>query len=743
MDDGFPPPPSMSHPGIVALDITDKFASAVKTLPPGQIVKDGHFTLFESVSALEIMDPKMDSGCLEEGESLDEEYDTARDLLPEEVLGIIDQLLCLELTSSHQDGLAPRLPFVADHFDQRLCGGASEGSQRASELDDILRDSASQAKQPKFLFVLRAYCAGMLRGCHCVNEVVKDELYYEEEDFVTNTYDRNFLSHIEMAEVIALLQATRADLRELSNDVPKDLALALDLRLELRIAFLRAMELFPLRKSNPDSLKMPWIQMKELMKHFKKQHALAKAVPEAFSTKMQRRLASTMPPRPIVHLSFDDTYTHFEQMFQDGKDAMDVLKYVDPQSLLHFVSTFQARNPQPLVFIRTMTQGLLFKDMIVLGHHSIRRILDDDLAIVVLPSARQLDPANDTIEVPTDPRHQLAVQMETFRQRAAECYLDLYRIFCQNRCRVRRTLCHSIQQWDHLQADVEEIDGLLQVCLDEKSLTTSMGNIGHSLPLSSWAYLYKLRQMEWIVQLGFELDVYQPDELAGMYWYLNYLAKTRAQHGDRIKTFVLREFTAAQESPAWSQTKERNYTRSIAYIRVTMLDAACTWEFADGLCCLYTVLQRLNLVKTPSRPYSNDEQRYEIRMKPFVNIGLPQLPSFDDFTKATAQPETSITELLKYAENAVGGAKKGYEALSRMNDLQTFSVGCHDRWLANIKGCQKSTIFAGLAITTLQKAIETEGENAADLKLKVELPQPGKGYHDWWIVPKLTPKSES
>lgn len=156
----------------------------------------------------------------------------------------------------------------------------------------------------------------------------------QEEDFVTNTYDRNFLSHIEVTEVIALLQATRAELRELSNGVPKDLALALDLRLELRIAFLRAMELFPLRKSNPDSLKMPWIQMKELMKHFKKQHELAKPVPEAFSTKMQRRLASTMPPRPIVHLSFDDTYTHFEQMFQDGKDAMDVLKYVDPQSLL-------------------------------------------------------------------------------------------------------------------------------------------------------------------------------------------------------------------------------------------------------------------------------------------------------------------------------------------------------------------------------------------------------------------------
>lgn len=43
------------------------------------------------------MDPKMDSGYLEEGESLDEEYDVTRNLLPQEVLGIIDQLLCLEV----------------------------------------------------------------------------------------------------------------------------------------------------------------------------------------------------------------------------------------------------------------------------------------------------------------------------------------------------------------------------------------------------------------------------------------------------------------------------------------------------------------------------------------------------------------------------------------------------------------------------------------------------------------------
>ena len=43
------------------------------------------------------MDHKMDSGFLEPGECLEDDYDVLRELLPEEVLGIMDQLLCYEV----------------------------------------------------------------------------------------------------------------------------------------------------------------------------------------------------------------------------------------------------------------------------------------------------------------------------------------------------------------------------------------------------------------------------------------------------------------------------------------------------------------------------------------------------------------------------------------------------------------------------------------------------------------------
>ena len=44
------------------------------------------------------MDPKMDSGCVRDGDELEVRYNVARPLLPEEVLGIMDQLLCHEVS---------------------------------------------------------------------------------------------------------------------------------------------------------------------------------------------------------------------------------------------------------------------------------------------------------------------------------------------------------------------------------------------------------------------------------------------------------------------------------------------------------------------------------------------------------------------------------------------------------------------------------------------------------------------
>lgn len=52
------------------------------------------------------MDPKMDSGYLAPGETLEDDYDVLKPLLPEEVIGIMDQMLCLEVSYSQHAGFS-------------------------------------------------------------------------------------------------------------------------------------------------------------------------------------------------------------------------------------------------------------------------------------------------------------------------------------------------------------------------------------------------------------------------------------------------------------------------------------------------------------------------------------------------------------------------------------------------------------------------------------------------------------
>lgn len=741
----FPPPPpppplvDTKSSGVIAVDITAKFSEAVKTLAPGELVKDGFFTLFESVAALEIMDPKMDSGCVQSEEDLEELYDVSRPLLPEEVLGIMDQLLCHEMAWHLGYPLSQTL-FTSVYVESLLMP-----RPRNIEQADFVRDAPDGSSQNPMLTILRAYCLGMLKACGYVNDRIISEHFYEEEDFVTNTYSRNLLAGIPTDAIRETLLEAQNLVSSLSETLGDDMSKALARRLKLRYFFLDATECLE-HIREPELARKPWEEAVALLPDIKASHGLGKAVDEAFSAKLQRKLASTMPPRPIVQIGFDDAFGHLSRLFKDGSELIGVLNYTDSQCLLNFVCSFQAKKPQPLVYVRTLLQTFLFNEMEFLGSMSIRQIMDDDLSIVAMPANPRLDRANDEIEVVKDPRFVMSQQMELFRQRAAQPFLDVLRTFCQNRCRVRRTLCHIIRDWENLQVDAEEIDQIIQARTKERPMVQTSPVDGspiesYSLPLSSWTYLYKLRMMEWIVQLGFELEVYQADEFAGMYWYLNYLAKWRLQHTERIQQFIKQRVDEARES---SQVPDiaaiRQLERSEAFIRLSMLDAIVTWELSDALSCLYTVLARLGLVKAPPRPYSNNELRYELRMRPFAPIGLPALPTFDVFTAGTEQPEVSTPEILEYADKALTGAKRGFERFVSRNFTaqDAFSVGSHERWVTSMKNGLKSCIATGIAIAAVQKALE-KSLKTGELKIKAEVPTPDKSYHEWWVVPRITP----
>lgn len=380
--------------------------------------------------------------------------------------------------------------------------------------------------------------------------------------------------------------------------------------------------------------------------------------------------------------------------------------------------------------------------MIVLGKMSIRHILDDDLAGMVLPAHPLLDRLNDEVEVTHDPRHNIAVRMEIFRTRAAGSYLDILRGICQNRCRIRRTLFHTILDWDNLQLDSEELDAELRLFTKEVPITDPeiSDQPIYEYPLSSWAYYYKLQQMEWQIQMGFELEVYQQNELAQMYWYLQYLSKTRIRHLERIKGFVVRRYSATRNAPSITNEQKQEYANALTFLTFATNEATATYHLADALSCLFTILSRVKLLSPPSRPYSDDNMRFEVRMKPFMSIGLPELIPLETLTTLVTQPSETTLDILAFASDAVASAKKRFEGLSKLTAKESFSQGCHDSWSKNIKDCMKACIFTGISVAAVRKVVEKAGKGEVH-GVKVEIPVAGKGYHDWWVVPKIVPVS--
>lgn len=83
-----------------------------------------------------------------------------------------------------------------------------------------------------------------------------------------------------------------------------------------------------------------------------------------------------------------------------------------------------SRKPQPSVYVRCLIQALIVSDMTILGAVSVKQFLFDDLAELVLPCSILLEANTDDVELPSDPRFQIARHMDGFVKRFAQVCLS-------------------------------------------------------------------------------------------------------------------------------------------------------------------------------------------------------------------------------------------------------------------------------------------------------------------------------
>ncbi|KAF2024721.1 amino-acid N-acetyltransferas-like protein subunit Mak10 [Setomelanomma holmii] len=726
-------------------DITEKFTKASNALDVGQLVKDEYFTLFESIGAIEIMDSKMDSGFLKPGETLEDDYDTLTPVLPEELIGILDQLLCYEMAWHTGYPLSQTL-FTSVYIDKLLWP-----ETKALEQAQFYRGMVDDDRRPApLLQVLRAYCLALIKGCDFVIAKITGRDYFEEEDFCTHTYNRVLFVSLPMDVFLRELDAAMEAMEDTDLQMNDALRTAIISRLDFRKGFLRALDLdLPI-----EQIAYSWPLALKNLHQLKASHQLGQAVPGAFSTKMQRRLASTVPPRPVVELDFKDALDKLQQL---GADCEEATRFVtlpqDPLEYQSFLWYFASRLPPPLAYARSYLATLLFHADVLQSSVSLPLA---DIKSLVFPSSPVLHPMNWTFSpprnpmLPKPPRLQMAILIDDFVDRTGQPYMDLWVALGQNRCRLRRMLTHVIIAWDMLQADASLVDTEIQAAAVEAGVADQVMEFS----ISTWTYHKKLWMIEKILLLGFEQDVFLPDEYAGMYLFLSLIATRRKELLQRVEQHHL--MRSSQLLTARRLREAQEIEDAGPDLDSLLAEAEGTASLSLALARLYIILLYLGLLPIPKRPFSSEALRYELRMKPFLALQPPEVPPFEDF-KAHTQPYgaydsplPALTEDLRKKDSelwteidaSIKAAKDSFAEVKRLGARAAKAEGVEKAWSKEVQGKLASCVALGVAVAGVKDAVGRKEESVSvreGLGVKVEVPESGMGkrYAEVWVVVKV------
>lgn len=674
------------------------------------------------------MDPKMDSGLVPPGEPVDPSFDPAAPLNAAQSLWILDQLSCLEIAWLEGSQLSQTV-FTSLHLD-RLLSAANRYpyTLQYGEPADLSTNESCLTH-----VVVKAYCVALAKCCAQVLMTVQSQNFYDEEDFVTHLFGQELLPRMDEDDVKTVLDDA---IRWVVNcDLPADIKAALEARLQAR-------KLYMLSAFGEANLWANLVVYTE-DKMTEESHLLAEPIPEAFTDKVQRHLATSTPPRPMLQLTWTESQKKWIKLFSDIDEAdrlTDSQARQSPASLQKAVWSFASRDPS--TYPRAIFQDLLFAGGTVrddIPHFDLMLL---DIRDLVLAGDVLVDPASFHVEVTSDPRHRCARILETIMDKAYDEYLNLYRMVCQNRCRTRRTFTQAVPLLHELETTIaKQADADIDSIIPQKKLDTVFGKQVKLSPLSSWSRWYKLKIMTETISLGFETDIYLDYEMCGMYWYLAQLNLEKQRLLQHIEAFLLDRM--AQIVSSKNVAYSMDCIASQDWINCLREETEVSILLAEALADLYALLSHFKLIKSADRPFAQAQLVYEARMKPYLAVTDPAPPSLESFKSAqtlTGSPEDAVAGV----EARVKPIKEHLAKLKKVSPTAGKFVGTEARWNAQIKQLETTSVAIFVGASLLKRTMGGGvGEGGLREVLEVSIPPPGKRYNDWWVVPQIKPKAKS
>ena len=139
---------------------------------------------------------------------------------------------------------------------------------------------------------------------------------------MVSLYHRKLLDDFELSDISTKIEDAMAYVAKETDLMGRPFKDALLSRLELRKMLLSAVQLNDSLDHQGARL---WEGCLELLPKLSQTNKFGVPSENSFSIKIQRKLASSVPPRPIVKISFDEALRGLSSICQNGRDAYRIL----------------------------------------------------------------------------------------------------------------------------------------------------------------------------------------------------------------------------------------------------------------------------------------------------------------------------------------------------------------------------------------------------------------------------------
>ena len=632
---------SSRHRNVKWVDITSKFTSLADKLQPGDLVQDPDFSLFEAMSAIELMDKKMDASLLwmsfrSYPRTVDEALASGRikydAYSPEELIGIMDEVLACIATWLEGHTLAQTVFTCVYLLD-------------VEKIENIYLKSFSLAIVKTVEY---------MRACICQGRV------FAEDDQQGLCHGLDMLNNVTETVINSSLKTAEDQLQMLLKHLPgapessSDAAIETKLRawkvLHLRIRFVKNLFAFVIAmgknnlqgiESGLNKLSLSATLMAEMRETIGVGLPLNSKDPLSlgFHPVINQHL---LPPsyKPYGILPREVSFDILQEVLLQIRTTIGFGKVDSFRELFHSIKMFCLGSKCPSVLVRSLLvlvsiQGDRKK---LFGSRTLVELIREDVKAFVLPPSLNF-------RSPASISSQAKEMNERFLGQSTVTIMEFLRVFCQHRARQRYKIVRCLEMLGEFQQEVQKMDEVLNQVISRVDASRS-----HSNSFSTWLLYYVLQMMTEFLCLGFEFDLYSPFEVHYVYWYLEFLFgwhETSIKSAERLHLVECHMATKGKRKQAKKtkvhQSKDRE--RESAIVRVKRMVCVGLMRALEGL----LIDQRIPM---PDFEHGNIKFCFQNRFFPFASLVSPQLLTFEDYERLASVNNYKDNDLNLYEASA-------------------------------------------------------------------------------------------